>query len=142
MTDLDRTKQTLFYLSDPWFTPSLNWLLSRDTKVKIELRSNGEAKAKYEVCCLMKPLPSAAPDPTPGDSRRKRRRADETLLVAKWEEVKKLNDHPVQRSGDPTQPTWEVMKFVPNNAGAFETVLKLIKEGDEKVTLPTTAAAN
>ena len=67
VTDLDRTKQTLFYLSDPWFTPSLNWLLSRDTKVKIELRSNGEAKAKYEVCCLMKPLPSAAPDPTPGD---------------------------------------------------------------------------
>ena len=56
--------------------------------------------------------------------------------------MKKLNDHPMQRSGDSTQPLWEVMKFIPNNAGAFETVLKLIKEGDEKITLPTTAAAN
>ena len=132
VTDLDRTKQTLFYLSDPWFTPSLNWLLSRDTKVKIELRSNGEAKAEYEVCCLMKRPPSSAPDSAPGDRRRKRSRSDEILLVAKWEEVQKLKD----------LPPWEVMKFVPNNAIAFETVLKLIKEGDEKITTTTTAAAN
>ena len=79
----------------------------------------------------------------PESPRRRRREGREILLVTTWEEAQKLNDlSDAKRSSDPAQPPWEVMKFVPNNAGAFEAVLKLIKEGDEKITLPTTAAAN
>jgi hypothetical protein len=126
--DLTRTHETFFYLSDPWFTPSLNWLLSLDTKVQIELRSNGEAKAEHEVCCLMKP-PSA-----PGGPDRKWQ-PREILLVTAWKEVEKLYALPKDtRASAPTQAPWEVVKFVPNNADAFKTVLGLIKDGDEKFT--------
>ena len=51
--ELDRTGATYIFLSDPWFTPSLNWLLSQDTKAKIEVRSKGELKPADEVCCVM-----------------------------------------------------------------------------------------
>jgi hypothetical protein len=135
--DLERTGETFFYLSDPWFTPSLNWLLSQDTKANVELRSWGEAKPENEVCCLMKRLP---PEPKPGEPPR-RWQGREILLVAKWEEAQKLNEQPVQRAAMPTQTApWEVTKFVPNNAKAFETVLKLVTEGDEKVVTTTAAA--
>jgi hypothetical protein len=127
--DLDRTRETFFYLSDPWFTPTLNWLLAQDTKAKIELRTNGEAKAEHEVCCLMKRarLPS-----DPGEPARKRP-PRETLLVTSWAEARKLNELLTKRTGASEQPAWEVRKFVPNNAEAFETVLSLIKDGDDEV---------
>jgi hypothetical protein len=135
LSDLARTSETFFYLSDPWFTPSLNWLLSPDTKAKIDLRSRGESSADDEVCCLLKRV--LPPDATVSDAARKWL-SRETLLVATWEEAKQVNDHPLQRAS--TQPPWQAMKFVPNNAKAFDSVLKLITEGDEKVT--TTAPTN
>jgi hypothetical protein len=134
--DLDRTRESFFYLSDPWFTPSLNWLLSEETKAKIELRSNGEAKAGQEVCCLMKRQPVEA---APGEPARRRQRRD-ILLVTTWAEAQKLNALPMyKRSSAPTQPPWEVVQFVPNNADDFDKVLRLIKEGDEEVDLTVLA---
>lgn len=128
--DLKLTRETFFYLSDPWFTPSLSWLLSQDTKAKIELRSKGEAKANDEVCCLMKRPPRETP---PGEPARKWQRRD-ILLVTPWEEAQKLNALLMQkRASAPTQPPWEVVKFVPNNADAFERVLSLIADGDDEV---------
>jgi hypothetical protein len=43
--------ETFIYLADPWFAPSLNWLLSQDTKAKIELRSGGEPRSDSAFCC-------------------------------------------------------------------------------------------
>jgi hypothetical protein len=128
--ELKQTRETFFYLSDPWFTPSLSWLLSADTKAGIELRSKGEAKAGDEVCCLMKRPPR---DAKPGEPARKRQRRD-ILLVTSWAEAKKLNALLTQRSASaPQQLPWEVVKFVPDNADAFERVLSLIKDGDDEI---------
>lgn len=138
--DLDRTGETFIYLSDPWFTPSLNWLLSQDTKANIELRSGGAAGPEHEVCCRMiRSAPQAGSAATPGTSaraeRRRRSGRGEILLEATWEEAQKLNDHPVQqRARASTQATWVVEKFVPNNGPAFDTLLTLVKEGDERTT--------
>jgi hypothetical protein len=137
VNDLKKSGETYFYLSDPWFTPSLNWLLSRDTKAKIELRSWGKReKDDDELCCLMKRLPP--PDGAPSEAQR-RWLEREILLVAKWDEAKLLNDHPMQRSAEPTQLPWVVSKFVPNNAREFESVLKLIAEGDKRPKAATDA---
>jgi hypothetical protein len=134
VSDLKKTGDTYFYLSDPWFTPSLNWLLSHDTKSKIELRSWGKKQAdKDELCCVMKrQLP---PDMKAGDAQRKWLER-EILLVAKWEEAEKLNDHPMQRSADPNKLPWVVSKFLPNNAREFEEVLRLITDGDKRAPAP------
>jgi hypothetical protein len=131
--ELDRTRDTFFYLSDPWFTPSLNWLLSADTKAKIELRSNGKSTADDELCCIMKRV---LPPPAPGEPEKRWLRR-EILLVATWVEAQKLNDEPMMRgSGAPDDPPWEVTKFIPDNAREFKAVLKLVTDGDTKVTPP------
>jgi hypothetical protein len=130
--ELDRTGETFFFLSDPWFTPSLNWLLSADTKAKIELRSKGKSTADDAVCCVMKRvLPPAATGAPKG-----RWLGREILLVATWEEAEKLNGHPDLQSDDPSDPLKQVMKFVPDNAEAFATVLRLVAGGDEAVAAP------
>jgi hypothetical protein len=137
VSDLRKTGETYFYLSDPWFTPSLNWLLSQETKAKIELRSWGQKeKDTDELCCLMK---RQVPPDTPVTDANRRWLEREILLVAKWSEAQKLNDHPVQRSASPNDLPWVVSRFLPNNAKEFEGVLKLISEGDKRAPAPTPA---
>jgi hypothetical protein len=137
VSDLKKTGETFFYLADPWFTPSLNWLLSKETKAGIELRSWGKKqKDTDEVCCLMK---QQVPPDAQISERERRRLERELLLVATWSEAKKLNDAPTQPSADTTEFPWAVSRFLPNNAREFEGVLKLITEGDQRATAPTPA---
>ena len=103
----------------------VNWLLTEDTKAKIELRSGGQAGAEKEVCCRVIA-------PPPKGRRRKRRAARsprEMLLLAGWEDAKKLADNPELKD-------WQVEKFVPNNGPAFAKLLALVKDGDERTAPP------
>ena len=119
---LKKTSETYLYLSDPWFQPSLNWLLTQDSKAKIELRSGGQAGAENEVCCRV-----IAPPPKWQTARGPR----EMLLLARWEDAKKLGDNPELKD-------WQVEKFVPNNGPAFAKLFALVKDGDER-TAPLVA---
>jgi hypothetical protein len=118
--ELERTKENFIYLSDPWFQPPLNWLLSEATKRDIELRSGGPATPRSEVCCrvVAPPLAGGQPRIRPASPR-------EILLVADWEHAKEINDHP-ESAG------WTVERFVPNNEAAFGKLLALVKDGDER----------
>jgi hypothetical protein len=117
--ELKRTRDVFVYLSDPWFTPSLNWLLSRDTKAKIEVRSLGDFRPEYEICCRLVMGQREVP------------------IDASWEEAKKMNDSASRASE--ALPSFRVEKFVPN-ATAFAQLLKLVNEGDERII--ATASAN
>jgi hypothetical protein len=118
--ELDRTAESFIYLSDPWFLPPLNWVLSEATKRSIELRSGGLNTPENEVCCK-----AIAPPRAPREASIRRRSPRDILLVADWEEAKKLNDHP-EAAG------WKVERFVPNNGEALGKLLALVKDGDER----------
>lgn len=118
--ELKKTKESFIFLSDPWLLPPLNWLLSEATKREIELRSFGPAKPGSEVCCR-----AIAPPRPEAEERWRRTSPREILLVADWEDAKKINDHP-DAAG------WTVERFVPNNAAAFDALLALVKDGDER----------
>lgn len=122
--DLERTDETFVYLSDPWFLPPLNWVLSEDTKRAIELRSFGPKAGAKEVCCL-----AIAPVRPSGENRRRRTGSRDILMVAEWGEAKTLNDLP-ELAG------WKVAQFVPNNEETFNKLLNLIKEGDARIAKP------
>ncbi len=91
--ELKRTAESFIYLSDPWFLPPLNWVLSEATKRSIELRSFGpKAGAKVECCRAI------APPLAPEEAKRRRRTTTrDMLLVGDWDEAKKLNDRPEAR---------------------------------------------
>jgi hypothetical protein len=138
VSDLEKTAESFVYLSDPWFQPSLNWLLSKDTKANIELRSGAETKAESEVCCLV--IAPPPPAMTAREAHTRRASPKEILLLAKWEEAKKLNDHP-----DIAGKGWKVVKFVPNNGLTFDKLRTLVKDGDSReapAAAPTIASPN
>jgi hypothetical protein len=117
---LRQTNEIFIYLIDPWFLPPLNWVLSERTKRSIELRSFGpRAGAKEECCRAIAPLTTRRQGTSPRD----------LLLTGDWDEVKKLNDHK-EFVG------WRVERFVPNNEDAFNKLLGLVKEGDERTAQP------
>ncbi|HEX5957901.1 MAG TPA: hypothetical protein VFY92_04500 [Hyphomicrobiaceae bacterium] len=126
--DLDKTKETFVYLSDPWFTPSLNWLLSSETKTQIDLRSWGTGPAEAEVCCRMRPVFP----PNTDESTIPKWRRREILLYAKWSEAEKLNTKLAGRSVNASQLAWEVEKFLPNNQDSFNHLLTLVTEGEDR----------
>jgi len=107
-------KETLIYLADPWFTPTLNWLLSKETKAGIEVRSGREVDDASKECCRVV-------------ARFLGRRPREFLLDAKPEDAEKLKG----RSSGFLRIT-EVETFAPNNREAFDSLLKLAKEGGER----------
>jgi hypothetical protein len=130
-SDLKNTSETFLYLSDPWFLPSLNWLLTQDTKGEIELRSGGEAKAEHEVCCRV-----LAPPPrwlTAQEAHMRQTSPRELLLLARWEDAKRLVEHPEFKD-------WQVEKFVPNNGPAFARLLGLVRNGDIRDATKLTGA--
>ncbi len=120
VSDLKRTDESFVYLSDPWFLPPLNWVLSEATKREIELRSFGSKAGAKEVCCRAIGPPLAS-----GERRRRRTGSRDILMVAAWEDAKKLNDLP-EAGG------WKVQQFVPNNEETFDKLLRLIKDGDDR----------
>jgi hypothetical protein len=122
-SELKKTSETYLYLSDPWFQPTLNWLLTQDLKAKIELRSGGQGGAENEVCCRV-----IAPPPkwlTVQEAQARQASPREMLLLARWEDARKLSDNPELKD-------WQVEKFVPNNGPALARLLALVKDGDER----------
>jgi hypothetical protein len=99
-------------------------VLSEATKRSIELRSGGLNVPENEVCCR-----GIAPPRAPREAGVRRRSPRDILLVADWEEAKKLNDLP-EAAG------WKVERFVPNNEDAFGKLVALVKDGDERNAQP------
>ena len=124
--ELERTSESFIYLSDPWFLPPLNWVLSEATKRNIELRSGGPSRPESEVCCKAIAPPRAL---AAREARLRRSSPRDILMVADWDEAKKLNDLP-EAAG------WKVEQFVPNNEEAFAKLLTLVKDGDEPFAPP------
>jgi hypothetical protein len=124
--ELERTSESFIYLSDPWFLPPLNWVLSEATKRNIELRSGGPSQPGSEVCCKAIAPPRAL---AAREARIRRSSPRDILMVAEWDEAKKLNDLP-EAAG------WKVEQFVPNNEEAFSKLLTLVKDGDERIAPP------
>jgi hypothetical protein len=119
--DLERTAESFVYLSDPWFLPPLNWVLSEATKREIDVRSFGPKAGAKEVCCR-----AIAPPRAPAENRRRRTTSRDILMVAAWDDAKRLNALPEFEG-------WKVEQFVPNNEETFAKLLRLIKEGDDRV---------
>jgi hypothetical protein len=118
--DLERTDESFVYLSDPWFLPPLNWVLSEATKREIELRSFGPAAGAKPVCCR-----AIAPPRSTTERRRRRTGSRDILMVAEWEDARKLHELP-EAAG------WKLEQFVPNNEETFNKLLRLIKDGDDR----------
>jgi hypothetical protein len=122
--DLERTDESFVYLSDPWFLPPLNWVLSEATKREIEVRSFGPKAGAKEVCCR-----AIAPPRAPTENRRRRSNTSrDILMVAAWEDAKQFNALPGLEG-------WKVEQFVPSNQETFDKLLRLIKEGDDRIAV-------
>jgi hypothetical protein len=98
-----------FYLADPWFAPPLNWLLSQETKTNIELRSGAEIEDRNKLCCKVVMF-----------SRTLHRHLGDFLLNADWEDLKGVGS------------TLSAELFDPSNKKAFDGLLSLVVEGDER----------
>jgi hypothetical protein len=110
-----KISEHFIYLSDAYFQPSLNWVLSNHTRLMIEARSGGGTD---KVCCrVIRP---------PRETRWKRASRREII----WEGAEELEEHPAFKN-DPRFAGWKLERFVPNEA-AFTKLLGLVREGDER----------
>jgi hypothetical protein len=111
LTNPPRTRVSYIYLRDEWYEGSLNWLLSRTTKVEIEKRSSW-IPYNSEVCCEVRyPLRNLGPKRIPLNDQEKEKLANSPL---------------------------KLIPFVPN-AGPFSNIIALVNQGagpDGKVFAP------
>ncbi len=80
----NRPRISNIYLLDEWYDGTLNWLLSRRTKLNIEQRSSWLKGAGNEVCCEVKRASSSAdPEriPLKEEQRIELERADPSLKI-------------------------------------------------------------
>jgi hypothetical protein len=110
--NLKRSKQHFIYLADEWFGPSLNWLLEERTKRDIEARSSWILTSGNEECCDVL-IPQSS------------RHAHVPLTDGRAHELRKYT---------------KVEPFVPN-ALVFDTLLDLVRQGEEPLTSAPVPAA-